>query len=251
MVLSIVALALAAAPEFSFGFTNEDGKLLLALPPVSNAASLTKAVCDGRMIDLKYLREQPKGPNDTGRQTARNFSQVRGALFKPVHGALPADALCLLGTAQTFAKRRLVVVAPETGDCDEASSTAAAELTKRKVTRCVTTATFPESKLSFASYELEGSSALAALVLTQEKGKPAVRKFPATWERGAPSCWRADDGCEFDASSYRVAFAMTGPAGLELYALWAGAEGENAEVMRVKGAELKVVASASRYWSPE
>jgi hypothetical protein len=250
-MLSIVALVLAAAPEFAFGFSNQDGSQLLALPPVSNAASLTKAVCDGRMIDVKYLREQPKGAQDTGRQTARNFSQVKGALFKLVKGTLPADSLCLLGTKATFAKRTLVVVAPETGDCDEASSTAAAELTQRKVTRCVTTATFPESRLSFASYELDGSSALAALVLTREKGKPAVRKFPATWERGAPSCWRVDDGCEFDPSTYRVAFAMTGPAGLELYALWAGAEGENAEVLRVKGPELKVVASASRYWSPE
>lgn len=251
MVLSLVALTLAAAPEFSFGFSNQDGRQLLALPPVSNAASLTKAVCDGRLIDVKYLREQPKGPNDTGRQTARNFSQVKGALFKPVKGALPADALCLLGTNATFAKRKLLAIAAETGDCDEASSTAAADLTKRKVSKCVTTATFPESKLSFASYELEGSSALAALVLTQERGKPAVRKFPATWERGAPSCWRVDDGCEFDASTYRIAFAMTGPAGLELYALWAGAEGENAEVLRVKGSSLKVVSSASRYWSPE
>lgn len=251
MVLSIVVLALGAAPEFSFGFSNEDGKQLLALPPVSNAASITKAVCDGQMIEVKYLREQPKGEKDTGRQTARNFSQVKGALFKLVKGNLPADALCLLGTKATFAKRKLLPVAAETGDCDETSSTAAAELTKRKVTKCVSTGTFPESKLSFASYELDGSNALAALVLTQEKGKPAVRKFPATWERGAPSCWRADDGCEFDASSYRIAFAMTGPAGLELYALWAGAEGENAEVLRVKGSELKVVSSASRYWSPE
>ena len=58
---------------------------------------------------------------------------MKGALFKPVKGALPADALCLLGTNKTFAKRKLVAVAPETGDCDEPSSTAAAELTKRKV----------------------------------------------------------------------------------------------------------------------
>ena len=44
---------------------------------------------------------------------------------------------------------------------------------------------------------------------------------------------------------------MTGPAGLELYALWAGPEGENAELLRVKGSELAVAATASRYWSPE
>ena len=122
---------------------------------------------------------------------------------------------------------------------------------KRKVTKCLNTGSFAGGRLSFAGYEVEGASALAAVVMSPEKGDAAIRKFPAPWEKGSPSCWRADDGCEFDPTSYRVAFVMSGPAGLELFALWAGAEGENAEVLRVKGAELAVIANASRYWSPE
>lgn len=251
MLTIVAALTLAAAPEFSFGFSNENGTQMLALPEVKAAARITKAVCDGRVVDVKYVKDQPAGAKDTGRQTARNFTQVKGALFKLVKGTLPANALCLLGTNATFTKRKLMPVAPETGDCDEKTSAIAAELAARKVTKCFATGTLPEGRLFFASYELQGSSALAGVVLTREKEAPTIRKFPALWERGAPSCWRADDGCEFDASSYRVAFAMSGPAGLELYALWAGPEGENAEVLRVKGPELKVVASASRYWSPE
>lgn len=252
MVLTLLALSLAATPEFSFAFTNEDGTKLLALAPVSDAASLNKAVCDGRVLDVKYLREQPKGAQDTGRQTARNFAQVKGALFKLLKGTMPADALCLLGTTKTFAKRKLAAVTPETGERCEASTAALmGELGQRKVTRCVPTGSFPGGRLAFASYELEGDSALAAVALFQDQGKAAVRRFPAKWERGAPSCWRADDGCEFDAPSYRVAFSMSGPGGLELYALWAGPEGENAEVLRVAGGELEVVASGGRYWSPE
>ena len=250
MLSLIAALALAASPEFSFGFTNQDGTLLLALPPGSNPSSLTQVVCDGRALEVKYLREQPKGATDTGRQTARNFTQTKGALFK-VKGAAPADALCLLGSKAAFKKRALLPVNTETGDCMENTLALAGSLTKREVEKCVFTGAFSGGQLAFASYKLDGSSALAAVILVPEKGAPAVRRFPATWERGAPSCWRADDGCEFDASSYRVAFAMTGPSGLELYALWAGAEGENAEVLRVKGASLEVAASASRYWSPE
>jgi hypothetical protein len=240
MVLTLVALTLAASPEFAFG-----------LSPVSSPASFTKASCDGLVVELKFLQEQPAGAKDTGRQTARNFSQVKGALFKFVKGTMPADALCLLGTTATFAKRKVLTVAPRTGDCEVKATEVAGELTRRKVTKCVATGTLPDARLSFASYALEGTSALAAVVLTQDQAGPAIRKFPATWERGAPSCWRADDGCEFDASSYRVTFAMSGPAGLELFALWAGPEGENAEVLRVEGAELKVVASGGRYWSPE
>lgn len=250
MLPFIVAAALAASPEFSFGFTNQDGTLVLALSPVSNAAGLTQLVCDGRAVEVKYLREQPKGENDTGRQTARNFTQTKGALFK-VKGGAPADALCLLGSKAAFSKRTLLKVTTETGDCDARTSELAGTLTKREVTKCLSTGTFTGGHLAFASYKLEGAEALAAVLLVPEKGAPAVRKFPATWERGAPSCWRADDGCEFDASSYRVAFAMTGPSGLELFALWAGPEGENAELLRAKGSSLEVAASASRYWSPE
>ena len=250
MLSLIAAFALAASPEFSFGFTNQDGTLLLALPPVSNPSSLTQVVCDGRALEVKYLHEQPKGATDTGRQTARNFTQTKGALFK-VKGAAPADALCLLGSKAAFKKRTLLPVNTETGDCDAKTTELAGTLTKREVSKCLSTGTFTGGHLAFASYKLDGASALAAVILVQEDGAPAVRKFPATWERGAPSCWRADDGCEFDASSYRVVFAMTGPSGIELYALWAGAEGENAELLRVKGSGLEVAASGSRYWSPE
>lgn len=252
MLPTLVALTLSATPEFSFAFTNENGTQLLALPPVTHPSSLNKAACDGRVLDVKYLREQPKGEKDTGRQTARNFAQVKGALFKLVKGTMPADALCLLGTTKMFSKRKLEAVKPETGErCEASTATLMGELGKRKVTRCVLTGAFPGGRLAFASYEVEGDSALAAVALLQDKGETALRRFPAKWEKGAPSCWRADDGCEFDSTSYRVAFTMSGPAGLELYALWAGPEGENAEVLRVAGGELKVIATGSRYWSPE
>ena len=247
----ITAAALAASPEFSFAFSNDDGTQLLALPKVSNAASLTRVVCDGRALEVKYLREQPRGGKDSGRQTARNFSQVKGALFKLIKGTMPADALCLLGTSAAFSKRKLLAVNAETGDCDEKTAALMAQQGKRKVTKCLNTGSFPGGRLAFASYEVEAASALAAVVVVPEKGDPAIRRFPAAWEKGSPSCWRADDGCEFDPTSYRVAFVMSSPAGLELFALWAGAEGENAEVLRVKGAELKVIEAASRYWSPE
>jgi len=253
MVFALLStVALAAAPEFSFAFSNESGSHLLALPPVAAPAKLNAVVCDGRLLDVKYVGEQAKGPKDSGRQTAGNFSQVKGSLFKLMKGTMPADALCLLAPAAAFSKRKLVPVTAASGEkCDEKTAALMAQLGKRAVTKCLPTGTFPGARLTFAGYELDGSSALAAMALTEDTGASVVRKFPATWERGAPSCWRADDGCEFDPSSYRVAFAMSGPAGLELYALWAGPEGENAELLRVKGSELSVAATASRYWSPE
>lgn len=44
---------------------------------------------------------------------------------------------------------------------------------------------------------------------------------------------------------------MKGKAGLELFATWAGPEGENVELLANDGPVLKPSASSSRYWSPE
>lgn len=252
MLLTLLAVSLATTPEFSFAFSNGDGTQLLGLEPLTAPSDLNKVACDGRVLEVKYVREQPAGAKDTGRQTARNFAQVKGSVFRPVKGTLPVDTVCLLGTTKTFSKRTLEAVTPQVDErCDASTEALLVGLEKRKVAQCSATGTVKDWRLTFAKYEVEKDSALAIVALLPSSGTPAVRRFPAKWEKDSPSCWRADDGCEFDSTNYRVAFVMRGPAGLELFARWAGPEGENVELLRVTSGELKVIATSSRYWAPE
>ncbi len=253
MVSSILTAALlTAAPDFGFAFSNDTGEKLLALEPLAAPAEMKKVSCDGKVLNVTYLSEQSTGAKDTGRQSARNFSQVKGSLFKVMSGRVPADTQCLLGTDAAFASRKVLpVTATRSTKCDGKSAALAAKVGRRKVANCFSTGTFPGGKLAFVSFVRKGPSALVGVVLEPEPGAPAMRAFPATVDHEAQSCWRVDDGCQFDEASYRVKFVMTGAAGLELFALWGGAEGENAELLRVKGKELSAALSASRYWSAE
>lgn len=252
MLLTLLAVSLSTTPEFSFAFSNGDGTQLLGLEPLTAPSDLNKVACDGRVLEVKYVREQPAGAKDTGRQTARNFAQVKGSVFRPVKGRLPVDTVCLLGTTKAFSKRTLEAVTQQADErCDANTEALMAGLEKRKVAQCSATGTVKDGRLTFAKYEVEKDSALATVALLPKTGSPVVRRFPAKWEKDTPSCWRADDGCEFDSTNYRVAFVMRGPAGFELFARWGGPEGENVELLRVTEGELKVIASSNRYWAPE
>ena len=120
----------------------------------------------------------------------------------------------------------------------------------RKVDRCVNLGSFAGGgRVVVASFERKGEEVLAAIVLL-DLGAPAARTFPAKWDPKRMSCWRVDDGCQFEASAFKVPFALTGPGRTEVVFLWDGAEGQNAEFLRV-GARLEPVLSGSRYWSPQ
>lgn len=253
MLSILAATVLSASPEFSFAFTNEPGTEVLALEELETPARFTKVSCDGQVFDLVFVAVQPKGPNDTGRQTAQKFDQVAGARFKLAMGKVSDNVMCLIGTEAFFAQRKLLPVTKVEGEepCPAEASAAMQKLGGRKVRSCFSTASFEGGHLFFANFERKGANALAGVMVQLEGGASALRAFPTKYEKDSPSCWRADDGCRFGPRDYTASFAMTGPAGVELFALWGGAEGENAELLRVKGTRLTVVSSGSRYWSPE
>jgi hypothetical protein len=251
-MLGLLALTLSAAPvAAAFGFSNADGTRLLALGSLSNPQSVTRALCEGKVFEVKFVRLQPRGAMDTGRRTARNFSQTEGPLFAVQKGRLPADTSCLLGNAAALAPARVVAISPDDGECDAETQQVAQTLGQRGITRCVRVARVGEQRLAFVSYSPKGEQLLAGVVLTGARGLGAARLFPAVKDADAPSCWRADDGCEFLPTTYRLVGALRGPEGFDLFALWDGAEGQNLELLRVKGSRLDVVASEHRYWAPE
>ncbi len=251
----VVATLLSGAkspkgPEMAFGYLDSAGKRLLALGNIDQPAFLTRASCQGSIARIKYLRRQPRGAKDTGRQTRFNFGQSEGHLFEVVDPLAPTDDTCLLGTAEFFAAREMLPLKPEKGACDEKTTAAAAAAVGRKVERCVKLGSFSgHGRLVAAHFERKGEEALAAVVLL-DAGPTAVRAFRAKWDPEGISCWRVDDGCQFEPSVYKVPFALAGPSQTELFFLWDGAEGQNVALLRV-GATIEPVLEGSRYWSPE
>jgi len=245
----LLAVTLAAEPGPAFAFSDADGKRLLSLGPVGVPARLTRASCDGRVVDVAFLSQQPKGAKDTGRQTAANFDQVSGALYEVKGDAVPPDAPCLLADGAFFRVSLPVAVTASQKPCDAKASAAVTRLNKRKVERCLEVGAFPGGRLVLVTFARSGKALLVGLVLLAEK-VTAMRSFPATFEPGAPSCWRVDDGCVFEPGAYHVPFVLAGPSGPTPFGLWDGAEGQNLELLEVRGAALEGGLTASRYWSP-
>lgn len=246
----LLTTALSAAPT-AFAFADESGKRLLAIGKLDEPARLDRASCDGTVVAAKFVAEQPAGPKDTGRLTSANFDQTAGAVFQLAGEKVARDTTCLLGTAEFFrAWTALAVKASKKRRCDEKAAAAAAALGARQVESCVEVGTFSAARLLLATFAKEGNQLLVGLVLLDGK-RVAMRSFPAKLEPGAPSCWRVDDGCAFSPDSYRVPFVLKGQGELRLLGLWAGAEGQNVELLGVQGQALEATATASRYWAPQ
>lgn len=243
-----VAVTLSAAPDTAFAFANASGTRLLALGPVAEPARLTRASCDGKVVEVAFKAQQPKGPRDNGRQTKWNFDQVAGALYE-VKGTVAADGGCLLATAAYFRERPPLAVTAAQKACDAGAAAVAAGLSRRPVERCLEVGAFSGGRLLLVTFAKRGSSLLVGFVLLSAR-VTAMRSLPATLEQDAPSCWRADDGCVFEPGAYHVPFVLQGPGGPTLFALWDGPEGQNFELLEVRGAALEERATASRYWAP-
>ncbi len=246
----LLATTLGAQPEFAFAFSDASGTRLLALGSVVEPGRLTRATCDGRVLDVAFLARQPRGANDSGRQTSSNFDQAAGMLYEIRGTPAPSAASCLLATASFFAAHPPAAATAVRSFCDAGASAAVARLGKRIVERCEEVGRFPGGRFVIVIYARSGKDLLAGLVLLTEE-ITAMRAFPASAEEGAPSCWRADDGCVFETGSHHVPFALMGPGGPTLFALWDGPEGQNLELLAPKGGVLETMTTEYRYWVPE
>jgi hypothetical protein len=248
--LLLASTLFAATADVAFAFSNASGTRLLAVGEVAEPARLTRATCDGRIVETSFLAQQPAGAKDSGRQTSSNFRDAPGALYE-VKGALaPGDASCLLASSAFLATHPPVAVPRREKKCSDKVSALAARAGGRAVDRCLEVGTFPGGTLALVTYARKGDELLVGLVLFTEK-VTALRRLPAKFEKDAPSCWRADDGCVFDPAAYRVPFVLTGVAEPMIFELWDGPEGQNLELMRPKGEDLEAVASGYRYWAPD
>lgn len=244
----LLAATLSAASDYAFAFADASGKRLLALGAVPEPARLTRATCDGEVVRVAFLAQQPRGANDLARQTPGNFEQVEGALYALEAGTIAPGASCLLATAELFRARPPVAVTAEETPCDAETGAAVARLGKRSVERCHEIGGFPGGRLALVTFARTGKDALAGLVLLA--GKVAtMRSFPAVFGGDATSCWRVDDGCVFEPGAYHVPFVLTG-GGAGLFALWDGPEGQKLELLESRRGALEPSAAAYRYWAP-
>jgi hypothetical protein len=203
-------------------------------------------------LEVTYARAQLRGPADNGRQTADNFANVPGDVFRIVRGRVSYPGTCYV----TADSGLVAAIAPITEElftpCDTAWTRLASIAKDRAVESCRPLGT-GRNGISIAAVQFVtiDTSALASIVV-RDGNHSRFQDFPATYRGPEESTWRVDDGGVFDASGFRVLLAARVRGILVLAMSWAGEEGENAYLLAADSAgQFRTVIHSYRYWVPE
>jgi hypothetical protein len=252
-----------AAP-MAFAFSDATGKRLLTLADPASIAeprALEAAVCaDGTIAKIVHVKLQRAAGDGNGRQTAANFDRQTGHLYAVASpGSIPPNATCLL-TSATFA--RGTVAAPlavrgawEGGLVDGADPcprdlVAALELARKaRASTCLSLGPSGRDRGAVVAF-IEGVEVPTLVLVYAGPAGAFTREVRAVGGRDESTCWRVDDGCKVDPRAFRLV-ALHGGGTTRLIVLWAGPEGEQAQLAELRDGRIVGVLEAYRYWSPE
>ena len=243
-------LQVVSSPPAGFAFANAKGDRLLAWEPLSSARLMTRAACGGeRVAGVKWLGHREQGSRSTGRETAANFDQLAGDLFRP-DAPLSGEPVCLLMT-DAFARGRRFAALDAPAACTDETRARIATAKGRPLANCWDKGGAFGRRVVLVEFARQGTSLLASLAVVGADTL-AMEDYPAKWDEERISCWRVDDGCTFAPEAFEVPFAYATEAGAVGLALaWGGAESQTLHLLEADGERLRGLVGASRYWAPQ
>lgn len=236
----------------SFAFVDSVGKQLLALDSLANPSAIRGAICSGAVaFPLRYDHRATRQPNDNGRQVAANFDNQQGDVFDVRENKAPPNQTCYLAAdSRLFASARAVTMR-KPADCSSEQASRVAAAKRRQVIHCWTIASAPTHlailAVQFADVD---TAALASLAVVGDSSL-FFKDFPAVRRANDESTWRVDDEGVFSPTGFDVLFVADLPDGFVFAFTWAGAEGEDSELLLADSAgNLRTLTKGYRYWSP-
>lgn len=254
MLGALLAVSLAqAAPTMSAALLSPSGDSVLMQDDGYDARPdrFVKAFCGAHATTVKFKSKRPDSDDAPSNWTQRNFDKLPGSVFT-LGTRVPVDEdapYCVLMTEAAAKDVTAVAVKNETKDCDADTKTRLAKVTKVKLARCKQVATFDGGALYFLDSarkkKVKPVVRFVALV-----GEDAIVKEIKASSSEQPSCWRVDDGCEFEPDFYRPLVVLKQGSELGVVILWAGAEGNNLLIDQTSNRRFKEVNLGSFYNSP-
>jgi hypothetical protein len=259
------APARAPAAPMAFAFSDATGKRLLALADdpasIADPRAFGAAVCaDGTIAKVAYVRLQRAAPGGNGRQTAANFDRETGHLYAVVSSRpVPKGVACLLTGAAFVSGARAAPLAVrgawEDGPFVPADSCPRDLLEplelarKARATACLPLGPSGKDRGAAVAF-VEGVEVPTLVLVYAGPAGVFTHEVRAAGERNDVTCWRIDDACTLDPRTYRLVALHAGGT-TRLIVLWAGPEGEQAQLAELRDGKIVGVLEAYRYWSPE
>jgi hypothetical protein len=241
-----------SATRGSFAFVNSDGTQLLALDSLADPSAIRGALCSGGVaLPARYDHPATRQSSDNGRQVAANFGNQQGEVFHVSGNKATPDQTCYLSAdSLLFASARAATMR-KPADCSNEQVSRVAAAKRRQVIHCWDIASAPTHvdvlAVQFADID---SAALASLAVVGDSSL-LFKDFPAVHHANDESTWRVDDEGVFSPTGFDVLFVADLPDGFVIAITWAGAEGEDSELLLADSASnLRTLIKGYRYWSP-
>jgi len=228
LTLASIGGAQGSPAHGAFAYPNEDASRLLSTAEIANPEALRAALCTGnRPLTVQFDRRQMESKASTGRQTARNFGNTAGAVFRIVGGSIDSTATCFLTPESLMiGSTAIALTRPAEGARCPRSHYALFETDKgRAVVACWPIAESASgTEIAIIEFSRRLTHALASLVVIDGERRAYV-DYPAEFNGPGADLWRADDGGEIHPEGFEVVFFLKRGSSYVAGISWAGAEG--------------------------
>ena len=189
----------------AFGFPNPQGTEIIVLHELPHPAELRTAICDGRVVPIRFARRQTTNGPEPGRQSPSEFNRLSGTVFRVTDRSARAEDACFLPASGLLSVAKLLraIALPTPVPCTTAERLRIAALRDRQVRACWKIAIVPPHGIVTAvEYVRVARNALASLIV-QTGGRDISIDFPAEFRGDDQELWRAGDGGEFSPYGFR------------------------------------------------
>lgn len=249
ILLSASPANAAALTPFYFGLSNAKGDQVILLNHDENIPRQLNAILpSGENCLLTFVEKRTRKPEDTGRQTAKNFDNLGGVVFQTMKECLTGDQTVVLVDPDHLDKHTPVPVKPDDfSPVDSADISRIEAAKKMKVQSSWNLAGLgPDATIALVQFIPQRNKNIASLVLITKKH--IVFEDYRGNTKNDNSVWRVDDGGVFNPRDFQILAAFRTSSGYELIRAWAGPEGESSALLREEGAKFLTVLTQYRYW---
>jgi len=240
----------SSAQHGAFAFPNKVGTQLLTIPALTQPEKLRTALCTNNVrTPIRYERQQPAAPGDTGRHSPHNFDKVAGTLFSVTKSRLSETASCFLAADAMLSSAtlfRVEILANHTR-CSPDAQRRIESSRLRSVLNCWTIAHMSATRqLVLTEFTQQDKQALASLVL-MDRNRTIFADYPATFKGDGVDLWRVDDGGVLSPKGFEILFVLQRGNTYTVGVRWSGSEGASLAIF-TSGTNNKFTQVISDYW---
>ncbi|APU96076.1 hypothetical protein BV902_06770 [Sphingobacterium sp. B29] len=233
-----------------FGFLNQQKDSLIALPmdqAMEGPEKYNYVIVENQVSPLEFVQNKMDNKESNGRQTAQNFANSEGSLFK-ISDAIKSGEFGMLVNKAFLDQYKIEQFTKVQKETSSAIKEQLEKKYNRKINKSTTVAILSDqSEFNLTVFENQQDSALA--VFSYAKDEQLINlDFPALYDD--ISTWRVDDGGQFDNEAFQILTVLRSEQGISFISIFWGAEGYELNFYQPKKNLFNSMAQAYGYSSP-